>query len=286
MTKTHSNQTLQATAGKRLGWQVGCQRPAVPDLDRSPMNPYRHMCALVVGVLLTLCRDVPAADQEYFDRFLSVTSSWHGGFVTDSSLVDTNSSFPIPTDGTVSLSELRHRGELCGVRLGMSMNEVVHKWGKPNMLYPYCLIGPRLWYTGSGSDLSSGVTLFFASNRLQVIILSGKRLNDMRFEEGLSGIMEEQAIRAALGPPLEHPPKGRLAGDSMVYCEENIRTDFVFSYSSPRPKGLKNSLARLRVQFTDDATSSREGEPNGPVNRSQPIQHGTNSTPLPAGSGR
>ena len=28
------NQTLQATAGKCLGWQVGCQRPAVPELIR------------------------------------------------------------------------------------------------------------------------------------------------------------------------------------------------------------------------------------------------------------
>jgi hypothetical protein len=29
------NQTLQATAVKRLGWHVGCQRPAVPELIRS-----------------------------------------------------------------------------------------------------------------------------------------------------------------------------------------------------------------------------------------------------------
>jgi hypothetical protein len=28
------NQTLQATAGKRPGWQVGRQRPAVPELFR------------------------------------------------------------------------------------------------------------------------------------------------------------------------------------------------------------------------------------------------------------
>ena len=28
------NQTLQATAVKRLGWHVGCQRPAVPELIR------------------------------------------------------------------------------------------------------------------------------------------------------------------------------------------------------------------------------------------------------------
>ena len=29
-----AEQTLQATAVKRLGWQVGCQRPAVPELGR------------------------------------------------------------------------------------------------------------------------------------------------------------------------------------------------------------------------------------------------------------
>jgi hypothetical protein len=29
------NQALQATAGKRLGWQVGRPRPAVPELIRS-----------------------------------------------------------------------------------------------------------------------------------------------------------------------------------------------------------------------------------------------------------
>jgi hypothetical protein len=29
------NQALQATAVKRLGWQVGGQRPAVPELIRS-----------------------------------------------------------------------------------------------------------------------------------------------------------------------------------------------------------------------------------------------------------
>jgi len=31
---TRPNQTLQATAVKRLDWHVGRQRPAVPELDR------------------------------------------------------------------------------------------------------------------------------------------------------------------------------------------------------------------------------------------------------------
>ena len=34
MSTRRPNQTLQATAVKRLGWHVGCQRPAVPELGR------------------------------------------------------------------------------------------------------------------------------------------------------------------------------------------------------------------------------------------------------------
>ena len=35
---TGSNQALQATAGKRPGWHVGRQRPAVPELIRSALR--------------------------------------------------------------------------------------------------------------------------------------------------------------------------------------------------------------------------------------------------------
>jgi len=42
-TQKEANRTLQATAVKRLGWQVGCQQPAVPELIRSPMDtPRQH----------------------------------------------------------------------------------------------------------------------------------------------------------------------------------------------------------------------------------------------------
>ena len=39
------NQALQATAVKRLGWQVGCQRPAVPILvvGRNRARFYLHI---------------------------------------------------------------------------------------------------------------------------------------------------------------------------------------------------------------------------------------------------
>ena len=49
------NQTLQATAGKRLGWQVGCQRPAVPELIRSANISMKTIVSLIAitAVILT-----------------------------------------------------------------------------------------------------------------------------------------------------------------------------------------------------------------------------------------
>jgi len=57
------NHALQATAGKRLGWQVGCQRPAVPELGRwekghnmlAPRNsPLKFSALLTLSALLSI----------------------------------------------------------------------------------------------------------------------------------------------------------------------------------------------------------------------------------------
>ena len=46
-----TNQALQATAVKRLGWQVGRKRPAVPELFRSASTMKTLLTLLVLGVL-------------------------------------------------------------------------------------------------------------------------------------------------------------------------------------------------------------------------------------------
>jgi photosystem II stability/assembly factor-like uncharacterized protein len=45
---------LQATAGKRLGWQVGCQRLAVPELIRSGIHQRKSMTAASIPFTATL----------------------------------------------------------------------------------------------------------------------------------------------------------------------------------------------------------------------------------------
>jgi len=53
--KALSNQALQATAVKRLGWHVGCQRPAVPELIRSANISMKTIVSLIAitAVILT-----------------------------------------------------------------------------------------------------------------------------------------------------------------------------------------------------------------------------------------
>jgi hypothetical protein len=64
--KKGANQALQATAGKRLGWQVGYQRPAVPELDRwTKVRASFQSTGLLLIVLLMCvagCRHQPAAN--------------------------------------------------------------------------------------------------------------------------------------------------------------------------------------------------------------------------------
>jgi len=60
---TLSNQTLQATAVKRLGWQVGRQRPAVPELGRwAFIAAMRHsLVSLLLILLLAACASDPGS---------------------------------------------------------------------------------------------------------------------------------------------------------------------------------------------------------------------------------
>jgi hypothetical protein len=232
---------------------------------------FRFTRVILASLLLGLCLDVLAAEPDYYARFEQVLKSGHGGFVEDASLINTNTPIPISTYTPVSLSALMSRGELCGVRLGMTMSDVVRIWGKPNALYTFCIIGPRFWYTDSGNFTGSGVTLFFVSNKLEVINFYSKKMNNWRFEKnGLSGLIDKKAARSALDPPMEHPPEVRINFGDMVYCEGNIRTDFGFSlvrrsaFEEPR-----DILGAVSVRFADGPTIIPAVKPLVPANSSQ-----------------
>jgi hypothetical protein len=108
----------------------------------------------LVGLALSaaICR---GADSTFYQVFLEAVST--NGLITNGQilpvhvtsplLVDTNNN-AFKFDGTThTLSAMRDRGEICGIRLGMTMSEVVAKWGKPPIGMSICYGGPSFSYS-------------------------------------------------------------------------------------------------------------------------------------------
>ncbi len=80
-------------------------------------------------------------------------------------LVATNNTGIKVTNAVVDLNSLKQSGEISRVRLGMTMQEVVDRWGKPKGGWSRCLHGLITFsYTG--------VSLGFEGNRLETIHFS------------------------------------------------------------------------------------------------------------------
>src|SRR5689334_19644704 len=124
----------------------------------------------------------PAAETNFYQRFLS-TSKIEKGFLQDPMLVNTNNSAPIVTNNTLPYTKFAERGELAGVKLGMTMDEVVAAWGKPRELVTRCIIGPRFWY---GDALHCQLSLFFEGEKLVLIAIGTPLTEVVRFDNGLT----------------------------------------------------------------------------------------------------
>ena len=114
-----------------------------------------------------------AAESDFYQRFTEAKSKTNG-FLHEISLVDTNNSGPNLTNAPIPFKEFAHEGELAGIKLGMTMSEVVAAWGKPRSLFTHCMIGPRFWYGRWSTLEDSGATsLSFRDDRLVLIVVYG-----------------------------------------------------------------------------------------------------------------
>ena len=136
-------------------------------------------------LMLTLPAD---ADSTYYDRF-TAASQVEKGFLWHEDLIQTNNPGPCLTNAAISFSRFAEHGELAGIRLGMTMDEVVAAWGKPREAITHCFLGPRFWYGPGGwyGDLS----LFFVTNRLVRIVISDASAEQIKFDNRLSGKMSQ-----------------------------------------------------------------------------------------------
>jgi hypothetical protein len=107
------------------------------------MNKARQYAALF---LVLYCATSCAAGSDFYRLFQAATTNEQMA-ITSPLLVDTNNMGFKSTNVLLHLKSLKPNGEPSGIRLGMSMEQVVAKWGKPFEIMPrWCLGGPCFFY--------------------------------------------------------------------------------------------------------------------------------------------
>src|SRR5262245_48984390 len=120
-------------------------RDSIESEEKSSRSYWAFVLWPVAALLNFLHVEATAVDTNFYQRFLEASNTAKGWFIWDSTLVDTNNYGPVLTNRPLLYAKFSERGELAGIKLGMTMGEVVTAWGKPHTLYPYCGIGPRFW---------------------------------------------------------------------------------------------------------------------------------------------
>jgi hypothetical protein len=212
----------------------------------------------------------PTFGEDFYQQFISLvdTNRFTQPLWAFPTLIDTNNTGIKVTNTVLDLGNLKQRGEISGVSLGMTMQGVVDSWGKPQGGWSRCLHGLITFFY-------SGVSLGFEGNRLETICLfpSGK------FAGGLSSGSQAKEFVQVLGPPTER----RMSGNncSLVYLSPggNLRLDF-----------HEEELVDIYLERTSSRAQPWNqiirANPQGGANRSQPVHPDTNQMSATAGSGR
>jgi hypothetical protein len=162
----------------------------VKEPERGQLQSMRSL--LVALVLLQACATF-AADDAYYRTFLSIigTNDRAPQAINAPALIDTRNTSRKLTNAVFDLEKFRTRGEMAGIHLGMTMDEVVRQWGKPPHFHPNCGGGPRFTYA------DRELALIFKQNKLATIILP----ETIQFEHRLSGESSFKDWVRVLGPP-------------------------------------------------------------------------------------
>lgn len=233
--------------------------------------------ALMMATLLTF--RVAAGEQTYYERFTEALKNGQRGFMEGGDLVNTNNYEPTLTNAPISFKEFT-KGKLAGIKLGMSMSEVVGAWGKPNRSFSRCIIGPRFWYAPAAAI--GDVSLSFVGDRLVMIGVSGNTARHLTFDNGLSGQETRADFERILGEPsLRDTEDLGLFNGQIAYRSGPLRMSFTFGHG--RKSDTKEHLQSFSVCLEAEAKIPWRGKPAGASNRSQPLNPETNRASTTAG---
>jgi hypothetical protein len=164
--------------------------------EKGMRRSFRILCLLPLALLAAGCLNPRPASKPptpYYDRFLSIidTNDLMWRHLTSPLLVDTNNTMPTFTISPISLKKALASGEVAGVRLGMSMDEVVALWGKPRDVWWHCGGAPCLGFNEMALD-------FEANRVVDIHIFTGEKYH---FEEGVSEESRAEDWIRVLGEP-------------------------------------------------------------------------------------
>jgi hypothetical protein len=194
----------------------------------------RTSITLIAAVLWTWI--VSGGESAFYTTFLhSVSTSDLTNIVAVRSplLVDTSNMVAKVTGSTNSLRKMKEEGELCGVRLGMNMSEVVTTWGKPPRFYTKCHGGPHFAYCDVGLYFQGDVLqeIYVPASNLDMFYRSGK---DLHFDGELTASSTVHDVAKILGEPTQHVTDQRRDRDYWVWEVPTHTLKFGFDLESKR----------------------------------------------------
>jgi hypothetical protein len=162
---------------------------------------------------------LPTDAGEFYLKFLSLVDTNQRPLrpITFQALVDTNNTESKITNAAVDLDRLRLDAGISGVRVGMTMDEAIARWGKPKGGYsPGCLHGLTTFFY-------SDVALGFEGDRLETIQITPPR----KLGGGLSSESKVQDFVRVLGPSTNRRD-GSSDSCNLVYLSAaaSLRLDF------------------------------------------------------------
>lgn len=191
------------------------------------------MCRYYLIAWSIFASNLWAADGGFHREFTALlpTNSPNILPITSPALVDTNNTTAKIPDASVDLVAMKESGEIAGVKLGMTMDDAVARWGKPKWAWTRCVHGlPTFIYADA--------SLAFDHNCLETVTL----LTTTRLPHGLSRWSSVNDFVRALGQPTSR--QDRKNNCSLVYTSTNASLRLEFSGDEFVGARLERSVKR------------------------------------------
>ena len=175
-------------------------------------------------ILVTLTVLNCGGADDYYRHFIDAAATNNSKLhrIDSPFLIDTTKAASKLTNAVVNLGSLLTNGEICRIRLGMTMDEVVARWGKPRAIWSRCYFPyPTFMYLDAA--------LGFKGNSLEGVSLVGVKpfVREYRWRNSDSTQSVIEECLRCLGPAKSRKDSNRRC--QLIYEASDIKMSLDFS---------------------------------------------------------